>query len=1109
MIDLRFGLLGPLQVTDDAGRELPLPRGHQRVLLARLLVEANRPVSTDRLVLDLWGEQATASARGSLQALVSRLRALLEPDRDRSRTPRLIVSRPPGYVLVVPPGAIDADRFVALSGRGRALLAAGDAEQARQRLDEALGLWRGGILADLADEHFVAPVAARLEALRTDALEHRSAALLQVGDTTAAIAALEDLTAADAIRERPWELLARALHTAGRTVEALERLRQVRGRLRDELGLDPGAALQGLEAALLRGDLDATVRAAASATDERTVLVGRSQERAVLERALGCGTVGTTSWVTIVGDSGMGKTTLVEDLARDAERRDVAVLVGRCHEAELAPAFWPWSQVLRGLVPRVPGAEQVLPATSRGPASGSLVDAAEVATGHTSGQLFELFDAVRDVLTTAASVGPLLVVLEDLHWADVESLHLVDFLAVQLRDVALTLVLTVRRGEGPDQLQRTLVELARRPDHTRLNLRGLDTPATAELVSALRGTPIGARVAAQIRERTGGNPFFTVELARLDDAALVGDTVPDTVLEALVRRLQRLPETAGRLLELAAVQGTRFRFDALTASSGLSPDEVLQHLDAALVAELVLATDDPASFRFAHALVQEAVLRRLTPLQRRRAHLRVATAMQALVAEGATTFRAEVAHHLLAATPLGDAEETLRAARAAAEDAESRLAFHEAAGWWRGALQTLDAAPARGVDDHERLQLLLACGRALGHAGEQSASVEQLAAAVDVAATLDDVPAMATAAVAFDHSSGFWNWVDYGSRPVPLLARLDRVLASIGDDDPATRVRVLAVRSIGEYYGDQDRGRALLREADELARRSGDVELVLATLRADLRFLSHHHLDHQLEVSREMLELASAQGRAEPELMAWTYRISHLMMAGDLDGAEAAYRRAWSLSEALNLPIYQAQLGWSAALFPLARGDLGTAAALLVEARELHAGTGLYLFEPVDAWTRAVLLWEQDRLEHLPEPLRGYVPEADVALRARAGDRRRAEEALTRLCAAPHPAIFHALGTLALRARVVADLAVESLADVLIEQLAPYEDVLAVFGTVSCVGPVATELARLHALRGAPAQALAMLDRCIARAEKAGWVTWASRASRARDEVRHGHLAPP
>lgn len=1119
---MRFGILGALQVVRN-GVELDLGRRQERLLLARLLVDANRTVSVDRLLDDLWGERPPATALGSLQALVSRLRRSLEPGRSQGSVSSVVVRRVPGYVLCIEPDALDAVRFESLAVAGRTNLDEGRNLAAVDAFDDALRLWRGDVLADFASERFVAPMAARFDALHLDVRERRAAALLAAGAASDAIADLESMTAADPLRQRPWELLLAALHEVGRTVEALDRHRRLRVRFADELGLDLGAGLQAVEQQLLRGvrlvaadrsDAGSTGVAAAPATAgvprEGQIaadgvaplgvattagalgeMIGRRREQDLLERVLWSALAGATSWAVVVGEAGIGKTRLAEHLAARATTRGVRSAFGRCHEADVTPAYWPWVQTLRSVEDLVPDAAAMLAAADR-------------EGGDSAAHLFGLFERVGQVLREAASYTPLLVVLEDLHWADLESLRLIDYLAVQLRDAPILFVLTSRRVSSAIGLGHTLGELARLPGHARVELSGLDTSATAELVATMTGTEVDNATAEALRQRTGGNPFFVTELARLGEEAMQGARLPDTVREVLSRRLATLPEDTAALLTLAAVLGAEFTLDALVAVSELSEASVIDQLDVAMTADLVVSADDPVRFGFAHALIREAVLDGLTDLRRRRLHLHTAISLRSIAPDEPAAWRAEIAHHLLAAAPLGDPSDALRAARAAAQLAEQRLAFHEAARWWAGALRVLDWDRRLGTDLRLRHDLLVALGRALADAGDRPSAIQRLAQAIDVAEQLGDARAMAEAAIGFQRTCGCWHWTVYGGdRPVDLLARVDRTLAALGDADPALRVRVLEVCAAGEYYGDQTRGRGHAVEALAIAQRSGEPEIQARALVTAMRINWSHHDVPQLQTwAHELLEVSSTHDLAELELLARICLMSWWLIEGDLVSAEDAYRRAVALSERLGLVVYQAQLAWSAPLFPLARGDLTAAERLRDDARELHAGTRLYGLDIVTVWNRLLLLWETGRLDEISPADRSRMiadfPEGEVAMLLHDGDRQDARRLLTAICQQrPHRPLFDALGLAVVRARLAADLDAVDLAPGLEAELAPYSTYLGAIGTCATAGPVATQLGRLRTLLDDHDGAVATLTQSVQRAEASQWPLWAAQARQA------------
>jgi DNA-binding SARP family transcriptional activator len=223
-------------------------------VLAALVVDAGKVVSVDRLIDDVWGDDPPAAATGSLQAYVSNLRRVLEPDRPPRAPARVLARRSPGYVLQVEGGQVDAIRFERRLAHARELLDGGHAPQARRVVAEALGWWRGPAYADFAFEPFAAGAIARLEELRLTAEEVHGEAMLRSGDAATAVAQMEHLSAEHPLRERFRELLVWALYGSGRQADALRECDAARALLREELGVDPGPGLARLEAQVLEQD---------------------------------------------------------------------------------------------------------------------------------------------------------------------------------------------------------------------------------------------------------------------------------------------------------------------------------------------------------------------------------------------------------------------------------------------------------------------------------------------------------------------------------------------------------------------------------------------------------------------------------------------------------------------------------------------------------------------------------------------------------------------------------------------------------------------------------------------------------------------------------------
>ncbi|MGH3670145.1 MAG: BTAD domain-containing putative transcriptional regulator, partial [Pseudonocardiaceae bacterium] len=511
VVGVQLRALGPVEAVV-GGELVDLGAPKQRAVLALLLSRVDRPVAVDTLVEELWSGAPPSAAMASLQTYVSNLRRVLEPQRPPRAPATVLRTRPPGYLLDSNRAEVDVRRFSSHVTAGHEALARADPEQAVREFDAALALWRGSPYAEVRDTTWAAPEIARLEELRLSVIEGRFAALLELGAHLVAVAELEAHTQLHPLREHSCELLALGLYRAGRQAEALGVLRAIRTRLAEELGIDPGPTLQRLErdiltqAPVLDWHPKPVVPAAAvvlprvatpssSPLGEGEVFVGREAVLQRLAEAAAGAAGGRGRVVVVAGEPGIGKTRL---LRRFAELAGVPVVWGSCPEHIAAPPLWPWEQVLRAV--RTQCLERPVPGSVAELLDG---DTPQLAEGmDAAGAALRRFEAIGQYLT--AGLDPLVVVLDDLHWADLASLRLLAYLTDTLTTSRLLLVASYRSHESAP-LAETLAALAR-AGAERIELTGLNAQDTQTLVSAVAGRQVSKDTADKLWARTEGNP---------------------------------------------------------------------------------------------------------------------------------------------------------------------------------------------------------------------------------------------------------------------------------------------------------------------------------------------------------------------------------------------------------------------------------------------------------------------------------------------------------------------------------------------------------------------------------------------------------------------------
>ena len=718
---IEFRILGPLEAVRD-GSVLEIGAGKRRALLAALLLHANEVVSTDRLIDDVWGEQAPSTAPKIVQGYVSQLRKLLAPDGGR-----LLVTQPPGYVLRLEEGRLDAHRFASLAARGHAALAADAAEDAAALLREALALWRGPPLAEFAFDAFAQTEIARLDELRLEALEDRLDADLVLGRDNDLVAELQTLVARHPLRERLQGQLMTALYRSGRQAEALHAYQLARAALREELGLEPGRHLRHIEQAILRQDPElepvagpAPVVRQADEGRSGDAFVGRRRELGVLLSALDDALAGRGRLVAVGGEPGIGKSRLAAELAATTGER-ARVAWGRSWEGGGAPPYWPWVQVLRTIAgaqqPADPatGASELTDLVSR---LGRQLPESAAGSGRTDPEhaRFQLFDSITIALTNASRSTPLVLVLDDVNWADTDSLQLLEFFARELDDVPILVVATYRDVELSRRhpLAQTLGELARERVFERVVLRGLTPDDVARFIETTSSLVPEPALVRAVHAQTEGNPFFVREVVRLliEEGVPSPDAtrIPEGVREAIGRRLARLSDPCVATLTIASVIGRDFSLAHVARLvDDLSDDQLLEALDEALAARVIEDVPGTAGrYAFTHALIQGTLADELSLTRRARLHARIAELLEAMYGADIEAHAAELAHHVAAAETILGPDKLIRYAMLAGEAALAAHAPEQALEHFERALA---ARGDRAMDD-EGAELHFGLGRA-------------------------------------------------------------------------------------------------------------------------------------------------------------------------------------------------------------------------------------------------------------------------------------------------------------------------------------------------------------------------------------------------------------
>jgi tetratricopeptide (TPR) repeat protein len=660
------------------------------------------------------------------------------------------------------------------------------------------------------------------------------------------------------------------------------------------------------------------------------VFVGREGELAALRAGVDAALGGQAQVLLVVGEPGIGKTRLAEEVATYAALRGLQTLWGRNYEWEGAPAYWPWVQVIRGYVHERdteglrsdlgPGAPDIAQVVSE--IRERLPGLPDLPHLEPEQARFRLFDSVTTFVKHASRRQPLLLVLDDLHWADKPSLLLLEFLARELGTARVLVLGTYRDVEVGRQhpLAQTLAELSRSRLSRRILVRGLPREDVARFITLTAGTDPSPDLVAAVHQETEGNPFFVSEVVRLlvaegrlersPAARTWSVSIPESVREVVGRRLSRLSDDCNRVLAIGSVIGREFRLATLELVTNRPTDELLELLEEAVRARVLHEQDALGHYRFSHALVQETLYGEQSTARRVRLHGQVAAAIERLQAANPTPYFGELAQHYFHAASAGYGDKAIEYGIKAAERAMEQLAWEAAIEHYQRALQVFDLQ--QPGDDRQRCELLLTLGEAQTRAGTTDLAMETYLRAAQLAHQLGDEELLARATLASDDASLSPMYLD-----ATWIGLLEAALVGLSPGDSVLRVKVQSRLAVGlsDEPAMRERREVLANDAVAMARRLGDQSALAYTLLArQIACWTPDSLAERLADSAEILSLCYEVKDWQMALWAHHWRADTLLEIGDVQGSDAEIDRFAPLAQELHQLRDLAFLSWWGAL---------------------------------------------------------------------------------------------------------------------------------------------------------------------------------------------------
>jgi DNA-binding SARP family transcriptional activator/tetratricopeptide (TPR) repeat protein len=1125
----RIQLCGRLSVEIDGVQLSGRLRGRQvPLLLAYLVLNRDRHVGRDELIGALWPNDAPVSQDAALRTLLSRLRSSLGTSTLAGRD-ELILALPE-------PVWIDIEAAATEMNRALAALDQNDARRAWALAQVPLNIASRGLLPG-AQATWLEPPRRELEEVHLLALEVIGRAGLVLGGTQVQSAerAARTLIESEPYRESGYVLLMETLAARGNVAEAMRVFDLLRTLLRDELGTSPSREAITAHERLLTpasragdwnpADPDAAAARAAAMGGAPTVgiplpaelrhraqgqLIGRADELAQLEDewALACREARSGRLVLLAGDAGIGKTTLTADIARRVHEEGAIVLAGRSPR-ETVVAYQPILEALRHWALNASLSDLRATAREYGSELARLIpelrrrapDLPPPPADEPETERYRLFEAVVGLLTELSRSAPVLLVLDDLQWADRPTLLLLRHLARATSPARVLILGAYRSTERGDTFNSALTELMRERLASELEIKGLSEADTAELVALRAGETPSRSFAHALYEETEGNPFFVEEILRhlLEAGVRAGSAtaselqsfgLPEGVKQVIAWRLRRLEAPAIELLRVAAVIGRDVDAALLERVVLLAEEDFLSALEEALAAGLLVESDEkPDSYVFSHALIRETLYEGMSVPRRARIHKRVGEAIEAAQGRRQGRYLPELAHHFTrAVADEEDAEEAITYALRAAEQATTMLAHEEAAEHYARALDVQRRFQPEATE--RRCELLVALGEARVRGGERAQASTAFREAAALAEQLGDGDALARAAIGASR-----RYVQPpGVVDTELIAMIERAL-ELNPDRTLGRVRLLSCLCGALYYSpDRERMAALSQEAEQIAAELDDPEARAYAYGAQRRVLwDPPHLQQRVEASTEMLTLARQIGNLELQLQAHAWLVVDLLERGDREAVDAQMEAFKAGAERLRQPLFEWNLLLWQGMRALLAGSLDRADQLAAKALAAGGPAEAVTATQYYAIQLLAIRREQGRMGELEQAAHRLVADnpgrpawraALANLLCEEGRLAEAEEEFERLAADDFEDVPRDLDwmiAMTLLSDVCADLGDARRAALLYAMLEPYADVNVVIGFAAvCLGSAASFLGKLAATMGEPELAAQHFERALA-----------------------------